>query len=328
MGYNGTHASLERIMIVRSQTWLVALLALAAAPALAQSDAPSGRVGRLSFLSGSVSLQVSGDSQWSDATINYPLSPGDRIYVDQGGRAEIEFGDITLRLSDASDVTITNLSDDLIQLGVSSGSVRLSVNSLDSDDSLELDTPGGPLVVNAPGVYRVSISPVRGTVVAVDHGALTVGGGEGATDVEAGHAVALTGEDTLEVSDVDMPPDDEVGRWGADRERGLVESKAAQYVDRPTPGYSDLDASGDWQPDPTYGPVWYPTAVADDWAPYRYGRWVWVEPWGWTWVESEPWGYAPFPTDDGCSSGDAGAGCPDRWCAIPVTRRPWWSSSV
>ena len=77
---------------------------------------PSGRVGRLSFLSGSVSLQVSGDSQWSDATINYPLSTGDRIYVDQGGRAEIELGDITLRLSDASDVTITNLSDDLMQI--------------------------------------------------------------------------------------------------------------------------------------------------------------------------------------------------------------------
>src|SRR5438034_6926320 len=25
-----------------------------------------------------------------------------------------------------------------------------------------------------------------------------------------------------------------------------------------------------------------------------YGRWVWVEPWGWTWVEDEPWGFCPF----------------------------------
>jgi hypothetical protein len=30
------------------------------------------------------------------------------------------------------------------------------------------------------------------------------------------------------------------------------------------------------------------------WAPYRYGRWVWVEPWGWTWVDDAPWGFAPF----------------------------------
>ena len=30
------------------------------------------------------------------------------------------------------------------------------------------------------------------------------------------------------------------------------------------------------------------------WVPYRYGHWVFIEPWGWTWVEAEPWGYAPF----------------------------------
>jgi hypothetical protein len=226
--------------------------------------------------------------------MNYPLATGDRLYVDQGGRAEIQFGNVTLRLSDATDITVTNVSDDLIQIGVASGTARVTVDALESDDSLELDTPGGPLVVTAPGVYRVSISPVRGTVVAVDHGAVTVGTGDGATDVEGGHAVALTGDDTLEVSDLDLPPEDDFDRWGADRDRGLAESTSAQYVDRETPGYSDLDRAGEWTPDPTYGPVWYPTAVAADWAPYRYGRWVWVEPWGWTWVESEPWGYAPF----------------------------------
>ena len=35
-------------------------------------------------------------------------------------------------------------------------------------------------------------------------------------------------------------------------------------------------------------------AVAVGWAPYRYGRWAWVRPWGWTWVDNAPWGYAPF----------------------------------
>ena len=34
--------------------------------------------------------------------------------------------------------------------------------------------------------------------------------------------------------------------------------------------------------------------VFTDWAPYRYGRWIWVTPWGWTWVDDAPWGYAPF----------------------------------
>jgi len=34
--------------------------------------------------------------------------------------------------------------------------------------------------------------------------------------------------------------------------------------------------------------------VVAGWCPYRYGRWAWVEPWGWTWVDDEPWGFAPF----------------------------------
>ena len=29
------------------------------------------------------------------------------------------------------------------------------------------------------------------------------------------------------------------------------------------------------------------------WALYRYGRWSWIEPWGWTWVDDHPWGFAP-----------------------------------
>jgi hypothetical protein len=30
------------------------------------------------------------------------------------------------------------------------------------------------------------------------------------------------------------------------------------------------------------------------WAPYRYGHWAYIAPWGWTWVDDAPWGFAPF----------------------------------
>ena len=30
------------------------------------------------------------------------------------------------------------------------------------------------------------------------------------------------------------------------------------------------------------------------WAPYRFGHWGWVDPWGWTWVDDSSWGFAPF----------------------------------
>ena len=50
-----------------------------------------------------------------------------------------------------------------------------------------------------------------------------------------------------------------------------------------------------------------------DWAPYQYGRWVWVSPWGWTWIDDAPWGYAPFHYG-------RWAHVRNRWCWVPGPR--------
>jgi hypothetical protein len=59
-------------------------------------------------------------------------------------------------------------------------------------------------------------------------------------------------------------------------------------------GYEDLDEYGTWRVVPAYGTVWAPRSVPAGWAPYRFGHWAWVEPWGWTWIDDAPWGFAPF----------------------------------
>jgi len=61
------------------------------------------------------------------------------------------------------------------------------------------------------------------------------------------------------------------------------------------PGVDDLSGQGTWDRPPgyDYGPVWYPPVQAG-WAPYRYGHWAFVPPWGWTWIDDAPWGFAPF----------------------------------
>jgi hypothetical protein len=59
-------------------------------------------------------------------------------------------------------------------------------------------------------------------------------------------------------------------------------------------GYEDLDDYGGWRPEPEYGTVWFPHVTVVNWAPYRYGHWAWISPWGWTWVDDAPWGFAPF----------------------------------
>ena len=83
--------------------------------------------------------------------------------------------------------------------------------------------------------------------------------------------------------------------WSNTREDRQSRSTGARYVAAGTIGYQDLDTYGSWSHDAEYGDVWRPTTiVVRDWAPYRYGRWVWVGPWGWTWIDDAPWGFAPF----------------------------------
>jgi len=89
-------------------------------------------------------------------------------------------------------------------------------------------------------------------------------------------------------------------------------------VSRGVIGYEDLDDNGDWRETPDYGAVWVPRRVAAGWAPYRYGHWAWVEPWGWTWIDDAPWGFAPFHYGRWVYVGDGWAWVPGRIVARPV----------
>src|SRR5262249_36484959 len=86
----------------------------------------------------------------------------------------------------------------------------------------------------------------------------------------------------------------DIDNWAASRAQQESAQQTAQYVPPTVTGYQDMDGYGQWSSEPDYGAVWYPTVVESDWAPYRYGHWAYVSPWGWTWVDDAPWGFAPF----------------------------------
>jgi len=256
---------------------------------------PPGRVARLSFLSGNVAYLASGDTAWSTATLNYPVTTGDRVYADRDARAELQVGPFAVRLSEGSDLLMTNLSDQLMQLGFTQGTLRVSVSRLEPGDSVEVDTPHGALALLAPGEYRVD-APADGSVmvVTVARGTLEWTAGGVAQLVQGGQAIRLTGVNPIQVASVPAPAPDAFDKWSDGRDLRGTSSVSLKYVSRDIPGYDELDDAGRWDVDVSYGPVWYPTLVPVGWVPYRYGHWVWVEPWGWTWVEHARWGYAPF----------------------------------
>ncbi len=259
---------------------------------------PPGRVARLSVRDGRLSFQPSGDTvagSWSDVGVNYILTSGDRLYADQDSRAELQAGDCTVRLGAATDLTIANLTDDFFQLSVSSGTLRLTVYDLSHGDSIEVDTPNGAFLLRQAGAYRVDVSDAdRATTIRVDSGLAEVVAGEVLQSVRGGDALALSGSDPIRVASMAPRPPDDFDRWSAGRDQPLAASVSAQYVGRNVPGYDELDRAGSWETVPDYGPVWYPTRVEADWAPYRAGHWAWIDPWGWTWVDDAPWGYVPF----------------------------------
>jgi hypothetical protein len=279
---------------------LCALLTTPAGPLLAQATPeaagnPPGRVARLSLVSNNVSFQASGDTAWSAATLNYPVTTGDRLYADRGARAELQVGPFAVRLSEATDLLMTNLTDELMQLGFTQGALRISVYQLAPGDSVEVDTPHGALALLAPGVYRVDAPPGDTVmVVSVTRGTLEWTAGGVAQLVQAGEAIRLAGVNPIQVASVPVPAPDAFDKWSDGRDARGTSSQSLKYVSRDIPGYDDLDDAGRWEVDAGYGPVWYPTVIPVGWVPYRYGHWVWVEPWGWTWVEHARWGYAPF----------------------------------
>jgi hypothetical protein len=261
-----------------------------------QADPPS-RVARVSVLVGNVSIEPASVNQFSAAEVNYPMTTGDRLYADVGSVAEIQTGQLAVRLGQQTDLSVTAMTDTLAQFGVATGSVHLRSFGWDANTTVEMDTPNVAVTVVQPGDVRVDVDPNRDTtVVTVDSGQVQVDGNGFEQILEAGQRVRLGGSDPVSAQWLDRSGGDGLDRFSMDRDN-LYESSVAsegQYVSPDTIGAEDLSANGDWETDSDEGPIWYPTNVAVDWQPYSCGRWAWVAPWGWTWVGCESWGFAPF----------------------------------
>ena len=259
-----------------------------------QAD-PPGRVARLGYIQGSVSFQPAGTQDWIDANPNRPLTTGDNLWADQDARGELHIGSSVVRLSGQTGVSFLNLTDQVTQLQLAQGSLYVRVRELADGEAFEVDTPNLAFTVVRPGQYRVNVDPNGGaTMIEVWGGAGNVVGGGQAYNLNPGQEFSFTGTDQLAYDAQPLPGRDDFDSWCLSRDQREDRSASARYVSRDVIGYDDLDDYGAWSNDPEYGNVWIPNGVAADWAPYHYGHWVFVAPWGWTWVEDEPWGFAPF----------------------------------
>jgi hypothetical protein len=267
------------------------------APADAGNPAndPPSRVARIQYISGEVSLQPGGVNDWVAADLNRPLTTSDRVWTDKNSRAELNVGSAFLRMDSESSLTLTNVGNNTVQAELDQGELEVTVLHLEPGEVYEIDTPNLAFTVEKPGVYRFDVRPSDNqTFVTVRKGNGQATGNGTAVKVNSGEQVRFTGQGTLQHEAFAAPAPDGFDDWAQVRDKRLDGSQSARYVAPGTIGYQDLDYYGRWQTVPQYGAIWVPNSVPAGWAPYRYGHWVWVAPWGWTWVDDAPWGFAPF----------------------------------
>jgi hypothetical protein len=292
--------------------------------ALAQDDPPS-EAGRVSYISGNVSVQAITSDDWGQAYPNLPVGPGDRIFTDSDGRAEIQLGQTYIRIGPNSDVTLVDDSTFNIHVGIAQGSIRLHSFGLWPRQLLDISTPNGNAEFANSGDLRVDVLPSDGATVFTNLGQFAdiTAAGDFRQELDYGQSLELAGLNPVYPQWLQPAGPDDLDSWSQQRDQQLAQVVSFQYVSPDIPGAADLDAHGDWQPQTEYGAVWFPRDVPADWQPYHYGHWIDRQPWGWVWVEDESWGYAPFHYGRWVSyNGRWG------WVPGPVNVRPIWSPAL
>ncbi|HEY3909115.1 MAG TPA: DUF6600 domain-containing protein [Stellaceae bacterium] len=115
------------------------------------------------------------------------------------------------------------------------------------------------------------------------------------SEIAAGRSGSATPQSAPVSADAGRAPSDDFLLWvEKSDDQPQPASQSTRYVSPETTGSDALDRYGRWDTLPDSEPVWFPTSVPEDWAPYRFGHWDSIPPWGWTWIDDQPWGFAPF----------------------------------
>jgi hypothetical protein len=290
--------------------FLVAVFTFAGLAPAQSGDESYNRIARLSYIEGNVSFQHESDVDWSAASINLPLEPGDRIYTGPEGRAEIEFDDRSVcRLDRNTDIEFLSLKENLVQIRILLGVSTLTVSS---GLEFEINTPAAAFNTVEPGVYRFSVVESGDTDAIARKGELEAANSSFSRRVDTGEILRATPGDYRRPEISEYNGRDEWDQWNDRRNADMKSYASGGYLpDNVYMGASELNRYGRWVDVDSYGMAWEPYSVDEDWSPYSVGRWCYRPLWGWTWISYEPWGWLPYHYGRWYYSPH------HRWCWLP-----------
>lgn len=287
------------------------LMVLILLPSMALSSL-TGEI-RLSLIEGDVQVRPSDTEEWFPASINTPVLEGDRLWVPDSGRLEMQLRDASMvRLNENTSLDVLRMENDSLQFYINSGSAY--INFTGKKRYLQFDAPNCSIRVYERSRFRVDVSEDGRVDVSTYSGNVYVENARGRTSVKAGNMLTLRDQEYAELSPLGTA--DEWERWNRERDRKLTEKRYSyRYLPDELRPYSyDFDENGKWVYVREYGYVWTPTVyISAGWAPYRHGRWVWIGG-DYVWVAYEPWGWVPYHYGRWAFVASIG------WCWVPPAR--------
>ena len=273
---------------------------------------------RVSLIEGEVQVLIKDTTDWTDATANIPLNEGDRLWVPEGSKAEIQIrGGVFVRGDGNTALDILSADQESAQFYLDRGHAYLN-NRRGGIKTVQIDTPLSSIRSYDNSVMMLDVSEDGITELSVLKGYVTVESRAGATRVGAGKTLTIRGEKDAVLAPIDAP--DEWERWNRSRDQLLTTwGESARYLPDELHEYSaDFDDNGRWDYVSDYGYVWAPSVTVVDWAPYTLGRWVWVRG-SYVWIAYDPWGWAPYHYGRWVFVASRG------WCWVPpVAGAAYW----
>jgi hypothetical protein len=282
----------ERVMKHLKEIGMVIMLLLFMMPLHANAEGLGNA--RISLLNGDVQIQSEDSPEWFPAGLNMPLRDGDRIWVPEDARAEIQLaGGTRIRLDELSSLDILNLSTDSSQFSLAEGLAYVNFRPGRNDGLVQIDTPVSSFRTYDGAAFGVDAAGSGDTILSVFQGQVQAETRSGRTRVKEGNSLEI-GDDYADL--VPLGRETEWERWNLERDRRVEQKRnSSRYLPEELDVYAgDFDDNGKWVDLRGHGQVWIPTVqVSAGWSPYRNGRWSWIGN-DYVWVGYEPWGWAPY----------------------------------
>jgi hypothetical protein len=275
------------------------LLLVPTSPALALQTPTeqSSLVGHITHIEGDLLRYTPDGDEWVGTVKDAPCGIDEMLYANTDSRAELIMPNRTwVRLGNETHLSITEIGNDLTEIDIESGTVRLYNKS--SVATITASTPFGK--IKAPpqttcDLYleddSIVITTLKGSIdflhVANNtHYGITAG----TQSIKADFNQATTSEELL---------DDSWHSWNAERD-GLWDERFAEQEDSPSYLPDNLqyesyvlEENGTWENvyyEGSYRYFWRPRCVAYGWSPFTVGRWtIWYG--DHCWIPCEPFGY-------------------------------------